>query len=44
MKQQMYKEGVYGFACAAVIAAQRWLTDVKMYEMHRGLKNEMNIM
>ena len=44
VKQQMYKEGVYGFACAAVIAAQRWLTDVKMYEMHRGLKNEMNIM
>lgn len=31
---RMYRGGVYGFACAAVIASNRWLKDVKMYEMH----------
>ncbi len=35
LKQQMFREGVYGFACAVVLAGQRWLTDVKMYERHR---------
>lgn len=34
VKQQMFREGVYGFACAVVMAGQRWLTDVKMYERH----------
>ena len=33
-KQQMYRAGVYGFACAVVTAANRWLKDVKMYERH----------
>lgn len=33
-KQQMFRDGVYGFACAVVMAAQRWLTDVKMLERH----------
>jgi glycosyltransferase involved in cell wall biosynthesis len=32
--KRMYKTGVYGFACAAVIASNRWLKDVKMYEQH----------
>lgn len=32
--QGMFKAGVYGFACAAVIASNRWLKDVKMYEIH----------
>lgn len=36
VKQQMFREGVYGFACAVVLAGQRWLTDVKMYERHMG--------
>ena len=35
LKQQMFREGVYGFACAVILAGQRWLTDVKMYERHR---------
>ena len=26
--------GIYGFACAVVIASNRWLKDVKMYEIH----------
>ncbi|MEM9081479.1 MAG: glycosyltransferase family 2 protein, partial [Verrucomicrobiota bacterium] len=34
VKQQMFREGVYGFACAVVLAGQRWLTDVKMLERH----------
>lgn len=32
--KRMYKAGVYGFACAVVIASNRWLKDVKMYERH----------
>jgi glycosyltransferase involved in cell wall biosynthesis len=32
--KRMYKAGVYGFACAVVIASNRWLKDVKMYEKH----------
>lgn len=31
---KMYKGGIYGFSCAAIIASSRWLKDVKMYEMH----------
>lgn len=34
VKQQMFRQGVYGFAAAVVMAGQRWLTDVKMYERH----------
>jgi hypothetical protein len=37
----MYRGGIYGFACAAVIAMSRWLKDVKMYEMHLA-KNGRN--
>jgi len=40
-KQRMYRAGVYGFACAAVIASNRWLKDVKMYELHLA-KNGLN--
>lgn len=32
--QGMYRAGIYGFACAVVIASNRWLKDVKMYEIH----------
>lgn len=38
---RMYRAGVYGFACAAVIASNRWLKDVKMYEIHLA-KNGRN--
>ncbi len=40
---KMYKGGIYGFACAAVIAMSRWLKDVKMYEQHlaKDGKNEI---
>jgi len=38
---KMYKGGIYGFACAAIIASSRWLKDVKMYEMHLA-KNGRN--
>ena len=41
VSQQMFREGIYGFACAAVIASNRWLKDVKMYEIHLG-KNGRN--
>ncbi len=34
VKQQMFREGVYGFACAVILSGQRWLTDVKMLERH----------
>ena len=34
VSKKMYKIGVYGFACAIVIASNRWLKDVKMYELH----------
>ena len=33
-KQRMFREGIYGFTMAAVIASNRWLKDVKMYEKH----------
>jgi glycosyltransferase involved in cell wall biosynthesis len=33
-KQKMYRTGIYGFSCAVVLAANRWLKDVKMYELH----------
>ncbi len=29
--------GVYGFACAVIIALGRWLKDVKMYEKHHDV-------
>jgi len=32
VRQQMFREGTYGFACAVILAGQRWLTDVKMLE------------
>lgn len=32
--KRMYRAGIYGFACAVVIASNRWLKDVKMYEKH----------
>lgn len=38
---RMYRAGIYGFACAAVIASNRWLKDVKMYERHLA-KNGRN--
>ena len=38
---KMYRGGIYGFACAAIIASSRWLKDVKMYEMHLA-KNGRN--
>ncbi len=42
---RMYKAGVYGFACAVVIASNRWLKDVKMYERHlfKNGKNEIGL-
>ena len=33
-KQGLWRQGIYGFACSAVIASNRWLKDVKMYEIH----------
>ncbi len=36
IKHGMFRAGIYGFACAAVIASNRWLKDVKMYERHLG--------
>ncbi|MGC6456212.1 MAG: glycosyltransferase family 2 protein [Coraliomargaritaceae bacterium] len=39
--QRMYRAGIYGFACAVVIASNRWLKDVKMYEIHLA-KNGRN--
>lgn len=42
-KQQMFREGIYGFACAAVIASNRWLKDVKMYERHLAEKGRNEI-
>lgn len=38
---RMYRAGIYGFACAAVIASNRWMKDVKMYERHLA-KNGRN--
>ena len=41
-KNRMFTAGVYGFACAATIALNRWLKDVKMYEKYlikKGLNN-----
>tara|TARA_X000000950_G_scaffold113779_1_gene143178 strand:- start:938 stop:1729 length:792 start_codon:yes stop_codon:yes gene_type:complete len=43
IKNRLYREGVYGFACAAVIAANRWLKDVKMYELHLAKKGKNKI-
>ncbi|MCF7817355.1 MAG: glycosyltransferase family 2 protein [Kiritimatiellales bacterium] len=43
IKQKMYRAGVYGFACAAVIASNRWLKDVKMYELHLAKKGRNEI-
>lgn len=43
ISQQMYREGIYGFACAAVIASNRWLKDVKMYERHLAAKGRNEI-
>ncbi len=40
---KMYRAGVYGFACAAVIASNRWLKDVKMYERHLAKKGRNEI-
>lgn len=31
-RQSMYRTGIYGLACAVVMASNRWLKDVKMYE------------
>lgn len=33
-KLQMFRQGIYGFSCAVIVAANRWLKDVKMYELH----------
>ena len=38
LKRNMWKHGVYSFSVAVISAAGRWLTDVKMYEIHKGLK------
>jgi hypothetical protein len=38
ISQQMFRAGIYGFACAAVIASNRWLKDVKMYKHHLAKK------
>lgn len=38
IKQQLFREGTYGFACAVISAGQRWLTDVKMLERHYALQ------
>lgn len=32
VKQRLYRQGIYGFAFAAITASNRWLKDVKMYE------------
>lgn len=42
-KLQMFRQGIYGFACSIIIAANRWLKDVKMYELHlaKGGRNEI---
>lgn len=40
---RMYQSGVYGFACAVVIASNRWLKDVKMYERHLQKDGENRI-
>ncbi len=37
IKRALWRRGVYGFACAMVLALGRWLTDVKMYEIRSGL-------
>lgn len=42
IKQKMFTAGIYGFSCAAIIALNRWLKDVKMYEKYLikdGLNN-----
>jgi len=42
IKRKMFLRGVYGFSCAAVLAFSRWLTDVKMYEVHMEKLNKVN--
>ncbi|MCI4665801.1 MAG: glycosyltransferase family 2 protein [Neomegalonema sp.] len=34
----LWRAGFYGFAIARGVAFGRWMRDVKMYEIHRGLK------
>lgn len=41
LKQGLWRQGIYGFSCAVVIASNRWLKDVKMYELHLA-KNGRN--
>lgn len=41
---RMYRAGIYGFACAAVIAGNRWLKDVKMYEIHLAKEGRNQIL
>ena len=42
-KQGLWRQGIYGFACSAVIASNRWLKDVKMYEIHLAKKGRNEI-
>lgn len=42
-KQRMYREGIYGFIMANVIASNRWLKDAKMYEKHLGTNGRNEI-
>ncbi len=35
VQRGMFRGGVYGFVVAAIAAQNRWLKDVKMYEIHR---------
>ena len=37
-RRGMWRYGVYAWSIAATTAASRWLTDVKMYEIHKGVK------
>lgn len=37
-RRGMWRYGVYSWSMAAVVAFSRWLTDVKMFEIHRGVK------
>ena len=42
-KQKMFTGGFYGYICAIIIASNRWLKDVKMYEIHLMKKGINNI-
>jgi len=35
IQRGMFRGGIYGFVVAAIAAQNRWLKDVKMYEIHR---------